>query len=536
MNATPSGLLRGHDVFRTVHLGALALCAVMLPWSKAGLSIAQLLLVANWLVEGVVRQDLLVRFRKTFTSAPALVYLSFFGLHIAGLAWTSDLAWGVDLVRILLPVLAFGAVLAGTARLSPSEWRPMLLLGAWSAVVSTFFCLLLRTGHTGDYRSLSVFTSHIRLALLLCFAVVVLLLDRSAPRWLRWVGYLAAAWSVFFINKLGSLQGFAILAVLGAVFLWRGMRDRSALLRWSVRGALMGLPLLVVFWGMAEWRSRSQLPDPRIIQRFEKTAGGEIYTHDIHNPQRENGNHVWTYVAWREMKAAWPMRSQLNIDSLDQQGHPVWGTLVRYLASKGERKDSLAIMRLTGPEVRAIEGGATSVAQGERSAWRERIDEVFFELEHYRAFGKADGHSVAMRLEFLKAGVAIAKANWLVGVGTGDTKEAFAQQYEHMRTTLAKEWRHRAHNQYLTLLISFGVVGLLGSLFAWCWPAWRLGAWRDPYFIAWAIIFGISCLTDDTMETQVGATFFAFYYALFVFGVRRELPITPGSPPAPAQG
>jgi hypothetical protein len=42
-------------------------------------------------------------------------------------------------------------------------------------------------------------------------------------------------------------------------------------------------------------------------------------------------------------------------------------------------------------------------------------------------------------------------------------------------------------------------------------------------FIAWAILFGLSCLTDDTVETQAGATFFALYYALLVFAAPERI-------------
>ena len=86
--------LRGHDAFRTVHLWSLAIAAIMLPWSTAFLSIAQMLMVVNWLAEGIVRKDLTGRFRTTFTSKPALVFLSFFGLHVVGLLWTERLGVG----------------------------------------------------------------------------------------------------------------------------------------------------------------------------------------------------------------------------------------------------------------------------------------------------------------------------------------------------------------------------------------------------------------------------------------------------------
>ncbi|MEZ4737961.1 MAG: O-antigen ligase family protein [Flavobacteriales bacterium] len=513
--------LRGRDAFRTVHVTALALCAIMLPWSTAFLSIAQMLMVANWLAEGVVRKDLVGRFRRTFTSAPALVFLSFFGLHLLGLLWTTDLAWGTDLLRILLPVLSFGAVLAGTRRLSTPEFNVILRLGAWSVIASTFVSLIMRTGDAMDYRSLSVFISHIRLSLLLCLAVVTFLLDRTAPIALRFAGYAASFWAVHFITELGSIQGIIILAVLGVVLLWRWVGTRVAVLRWGIRGAVLLVLTFLAVLVVQEVREHHGLPDPALNDREEYTAGGERYIHDLSNPQAENGTFVWTYIAWGELRAAWPMRSERDMDALDDQGHPIWSTLVRYLASKGDRKDSVAVMALTDADVRAIERGVPSVSQEQRNEIRERIEEIFFELEHYKAYGAADGHSVAMRLEFLKAGLSIAERNWITGVGTGDTKLAFAEEYDRIDSKLSAEWRLRAHNEYLTLLISFGVLGLLWSLFAWWWPAKVHGAWGDPYFIAWAIIFGISCFTDDTIETQAGATFLGLYYALFVFAAPR---------------
>ncbi|MFN3875964.1 MAG: O-antigen ligase family protein, partial [Flavobacteriales bacterium] len=262
-------------------------------------------------------------------------------------------------------------------------------------------------------------------------------------------------------------------------------------------------------------------------------AGGAPYYHDTVSTQTENGHHVWTYLAWDELRRAWRLRSARTLDDPDDRGHPLWATAVRYLASKGMRKDSAAVMALSDEDIRAIERGEPNALRRGQGMLRARADEVLFELQQYFATGDASGHSVAMRIEFLKAGWAIAKANWLVGVGTGDTQLAFDAHYAATGSRLAPQWRLRAHNQYLTLWISLGIIGLGWSLFAWWWPAHRLGAWRQPLFVCWAIAFGISCLTDDTVETQAGATFFALYYALFVFAAPRT-PLSEADAPAPA--
>ena len=110
---------------------------------------------------------------------------------------------------------------------------------------------------------------------------------------------------------------------------------------------------------------------------------------------------------------------------------------------------------------------------GRQGAMRARIEQVLYELDTYRASGDPNGHSVTMRMEFQRVGLGIAKEHWLTGAGTGDTQLAFDAAYAAEQSPLAGKWRLRAHNQYLTLLISFGVFGLLWSLFSWWWPAWR---------------------------------------------------------------
>lgn len=502
---------------RRIHVSALALCVVFLPWSNAFLSMAQMLLAANWIATGIVGKDAGARWRVAFASPPAAVFLSFLLLHAIGLLWTEDLSWGVDLCRILLPVLVFGAVLSGSRPLSEAERRAILLLGAWSALASALFGLFFSDASEGDYRGLSMFISHIRLALLLCFSVFLFLHYRPRGAIAGLAHLAAAVVSVLLLSRLESLQGFLILAIMAACMIWRRSKALKAGARLFLRIVIIAIPFAGLLGAMYLLESRSRPFPPDLAREGKRSAGGEPYYHDTTNMQTENGTHVWTYIAWDELRRTWNRRSTRTLDDADDKGHPLWGTCVRYLASKGWHKDSVGLMALTDEEVRAIERGRTNVLEEQRGPIRSRIEEVLFELDLYRDQGIANGHSVAMRLEFLKAGFSIAKAHWLFGVGTGDTQRAFDAYYEASASSLEPRWRLRAHNEYLTLWVSFGVFGLLWALFSWWWPAHVRGSWRDPIFIAWAITFGISCLTDDTTETQAGATFFALYYAVLVF-------------------
>jgi O-antigen ligase len=144
----------------------------------------------------------------------------------------------------------------------------------------------------------------------------------------------------------------------------------------------------------------------------------------------------------------------------------------------------------------------------------KRLDRIFFEWSNYRAGGDPNGHSVLQRWEFWKTGWGIAKSNVLFGVGTGDVKSAFRQAYIDNESPLQPQFRLRAHNQYLTMWITYGIVGLVLFLLILAWPLFH-GYGRDANYIMFFILAALSFLTEDTLESQAGVMFFAFFYALF---------------------
>jgi hypothetical protein len=519
-----------------VHVVALALCLIFLPWSTAFLSMAQMLLVLNWLVGGVLTRTMAIRWRSAFATGPSLAFLSFFGLHLLGLFWTDDMRWGLDLVRILLPVLSFGAVLAGSSRLTARNFQLLLLLGAWSAVASSVFGAMFSRADAGDYRGLSLFISHIRLALMLCLAVAVFVWrGYRGPWWEQLARAAAIAWVLYFLARLGSVQGFALLALLGILLLWRLSGRLAPPYRMAIRLALVLVPVGLLVPITNALRAALRPPPADLPLTAPRSTGGESYVHDLSNAQQQNGTYVWTHIAWAELHRTWPLRSDRDLGGKDDRGHEMWATLLRYMASRGLAKDSVGVMALSDADVRAIERGVVDHREGHRSMLATRIDELLFELQNYWQTGTAGGHSLAMRLEYWRTGWHIARRHWLMGVGTGDTQRAFDAAYAAEGSSLPEAWRHRAHQQYLTLWISFGAFGLLFSLWTWAWPVWRTGAWRHPVFLSWAVILVVANLSDDTIETQAGATFFALHYALFVFAA----PLVrsgEGPPTVPAHG
>jgi O-antigen ligase len=143
-----------------------------------------------------------------------------------------------------------------------------------------------------------------------------------------------------------------------------------------------------------------------------------------------------------------------------------------------------------------------------------RIKNLGWEYRQYFYNDYVSGQSFTQRLAYWSTGLTIFKQNWLVGVGTGDVDIAFKQQYANDKSKLEEKWRLRTHNQYITLGIAFGVSGVVLLLTVLFYPV--LFHYKKPGFVfsSFLLIAAISMLSEDTLETQAGITFFVFLYCL----------------------
>ena len=111
--------------------------------------------------------------------------------------------------------------------------------------------------------------------------------------------------------------------------------------------------------------------------------------------------------------------------------------------------------------------------------------------------------------------------NLLFGVGVGDVRVAFDRQYEIMNTQLKPEFRFRAHNQYLTFFITFGVIGGIWFILTLVYPLF-LKKHHTYLYIVFFAIMALSFVSEDTLETQAGVTLFAVMNSLLLFSRPHE--------------
>jgi len=289
---------------------------------------------------------------------------------------------------------------------------------------------------------------------------------------------------------------------------------------------LLAVAMILIPLGMAFYMQKV-VRDFYAVRPVDKTrldslsSRGNPYVHNRLSDMTENGNYLYLYCQFGELKDAWNLRSKIPFDSNGVNGEKITFTLIRFLTSKNLRKDADGVNALSPEEILAIERGVPNYLFLDQFSMRSRIYELLWGYEMYKRTGDPTGYTLMQRIEFWKASIGIIGEHWLTGVGTGDMNEAFQQQYVKMNSKLPPDQRWRSHNQFLSIFVGFGIFGFIWFIVALFYPAWRLRGFNDYFFLVFIIIATLSMLTEDTLESQMGVTFFTFFYCFFLFG-RKE--------------
>jgi hypothetical protein len=521
-----AALRKYHSFF---YIGGIMLLAASLPLSPFFISVAQIILIINWLAEGKFKTRLqAIRHRRTI-----LFFLLIMAVHFAWLIPTQDFAYAMKDIKIKLPLIILPLILGTGRRLRDSELKMILVIFTAAVITSSFFSIY-RLATVGsmpmyDLRNISVFISHIRLSLLVNIAIFSLLhlLITGLFQWqrvLRNALWLSLAWLILFLFILQSITGIIVFIVTGTLFLLRFSHNFEKEY-WYIRTPLFygmaGFVSLISIYTLAVMLSFSNKPVSE-DQLHTHTLAGNPYVHYPENRQMENSNYVWINICETELKQEWFRRSSLDYDGHDLRGHEIRNTIIRYLASRGLPRDAEGLSQLSETDILNIEHGMANHIYQYNKWLYPRIYQIIWEIDNYRKGGNPSGHSFAQRFEYWKAGFNIIKTNFWFGVGTGDVRNAYVNEYAAGSTRLAPEWQLRAHNQFLTFVISFGITGFLIVMFGMISPF--LIEKRETSILAFVFvcIALVSMLTEDTLETQAGATFFAFFYALFIFAQEKN--------------
>ncbi|MEI6852160.1 MAG: O-antigen ligase family protein [Bacteroidota bacterium] len=507
-----------------IYIFGLLLLAASLTLSLLMMSIAEFILLFNWLAEGKFRE----KYLKLKESKAALVFLLIYALHVFGLFYTHNFSFALDDLRIKLPLLALPVIFVTTPLLS----RKMLINVLLVHVAATFVASMVEVGiflttEVKDIRDISIFISHIRFALnidLDIFILVFLVLTKNHFKIPVKIGFaLLVFWLVYFLLFMESFTGIIILVVVSIILIIVYILKKSP----GLYKVLFMLFLVVAGMGLFFYLNRIYVDYHKNVDTLDTTKlenytkHGGFYLHARKSKLTDNGHYTWIYVCEEELRSAWNKRSEVKFDSLDHQHQPLRFTLIRYLTSKGLRKDMDAVNSLSDKEVSLIENGVANVELAEKGSFTNRVKTAIWEYEDFKITGDPRGRTMIQRIELWHSSLKLIKDHLWVGVGTGDAADVFAASLI-LQDSLLQKSELRSHNQFLTFTIAFGIIGLLIFLFALFYPGIREKRFGDFLYLAFFLIAIISMLTEDTLETQAGVTFFTFFSCLFLFAAKKD--------------
>ncbi|MEI6888328.1 MAG: O-antigen ligase family protein [Bacteroidales bacterium] len=539
------------DFCRFWFLIALAALISMLPFSKIVISISEMVLSGAWILQrydtaGLVRwlkrnswlkavimiipyalfflfKSIAGGFRDLYRNKPALVFFSLFLLHLAGLIFTTDFDYAMKDLRTKLPLILIPLFLGTSKPLGRQLFNAYLFLFLLALLIGTLMYSW-KIYHLKyiDIRDVSRNVSHIILGLELALGLFIMawfIVRRTFPLWSKVLFVLVSAWFIIYIFYSRSFTGLAVFAITAMILLpilvFRQKRPGLKILLAVMMTLVTAGAFFYVSRVVKEYYSVNPVDKTRLDSLSSR---GNPYVHNRSSDWTENGNYLYLYCQFGELKDTWNKRSKISYDSLSLSGEKIEHTLIRFLTSKNLRKDADGVNALNDAELKAVERGIPNYLFLDQFSMRSRIYELLRGYEMYKRDSDPTGYTLMQRIEFWKASLGIIGGNWLTGVGTGDMNEAFQQQYIKMNSKLPPDQRWRSHNQFLSVFIGFGIVGLAWFLFALIYPALRLRGFSDYFFLVFIIIATLSMMTEDTIESQMGVTFFTFFYCFFLFG------------------
>ena len=477
--------LRQALIQEKIHFFILSLLLVGIVSSKFFLSLGMML--------GGLNLFLVSDFKGNFANLKKnqffIFILLFYLMHLLGLLWTEDSTHGFDDLRVKASLIAIPLIICSNPIPTTSIIRKLFLLFVLTLLVTsiynfTIYTLFREIFELNDIRDLSRFGSHIRYGILIAIGIPVLLeLKSNYPKW-KYLFLLVGLWFLFYSYYSQVLSG--IIAVLIVVF---------GTLLWNIFNAKK------YFWALG------------IISVFLILISSTILYLMI--PIEYNETSPANYISLKEQ---WNKRSNIPFDSLDLRKQKLSSTLERYLHSKNLPVRGDGVFKLSSKDIHNIELGYADINET-KSGLIARLYGVRFQIHNT---SNPNGHSILERIEYWKTGWQVIKENWVFGVGTGDKKIAMEKMYERKESRLLPERRLRAHNTYITFCLTFGLFGLVFFcyiLFNFLRFQLKNQSLIGFLFICVAII---TFIFEDSLETQMGVSFFAFFFALFSRKIQTE--------------
>jgi len=122
--------------------------------------------------------------------------------------------------------------------------------------------------------------------------------------------------------------------------------------------------------------------------------------------------------------------------------------------------------------------------------------------------------STSVRMLIWKSSNNIIKENFLLGVGTGDAKDALNVEYSKNNITNALKNNLNAHNEFYQIFICLGFFGFVILMLNIFYPIIFYREKNNLLYTYFLIIIAFNFLSESMLETQAGVLFYAFFNSI----------------------
>lgn len=497
------------QIHRRIYLTLLIALVISMTTSVFVANMMWVFLLVNWVAEWNWKEKF-AHFSHRYLLHAFLALTAVYMLWLVG----TESSW----LAALQPQLALFALPLVLLTSSPLSRKELGLVAfhyvATIVVVSVIGLVRYLTIPDLPYRKIVPFISHIRFALNVCMALVVIayVVLKSRKGWMYWVGGGLACWLMVFLLLIRSYTALGILAVTSVLLMVVFGSRISRILR-IVTSVSLGL-LLAVGGGLSAYYCYGyyHLCPLSAQPAASHTANGNPY-----NPSSslfvENGNYLYRHVCPQEMRQAWNKVSTIPYDSTDMAGYPISQTLTRYLNALGTTKDSAGIAQLSPADISNIQHGVANPVYRQRGL-RKMVYVLCFEHEMAKAGAESKNFTMLQRRELWRNGWAVFLEHPILGVGTGDIHHECAARLHQSQSSLSQTPIWQTHNQYLCFLVAFGALGFLIIVVAFVRGVWLSHSCASVLFTAFLCIALISFTTEDTLATLMGILFVSLGFGL----------------------
>jgi O-antigen ligase len=145
----------------------------------------------------------------------------------------------------------------------------------------------------------------------------------------------------------------------------------------------------------------------------------------------------------------------------------------------------------------------------------------FRELVDFNALKTNQNSSTAIRLDIYQCSIKQSFKSPFIGYGWGDVKGVLNECYKAENQNLLLK-NYNSHNQFLSILLSTGIVGLLIFLFYFYYIFKFSNNSRNQLLFFILLYFGLNMLSENILEREDGVIFFSFFINLLLFNSESE--------------